>query len=354
MKMINLGKNLYDAFISPHPTYLILYVTARCNARCQMCFYWQNLNKQHDLELTLDEFSKISSKMNRLIQLSIAGGEPTLRKDLPQICQLFIRNNDVKYITLPTNGINTQDIVGHVEQIATENPQTHLRVSVSLDGPQEVHDEIRGVPGAYVKAYATFQEIKKMKASFKNLSVDIASVLQNLNQDILYDFVKYVHANMSPDNHMVMLTRGNPRMTSTNNIILNRYHEILELKKSLDKIAESRPLSKIIRILNEQSCDVVEKVAGGQGFQISCYAGKKLVVISEKGEVFPCELLPNSFGNLRDHQYSLKEIFSLPAYRKQLQFISKNRCHCTFECAINLSILYAWKRYLSMLIKYFK
>ena len=36
-------------------------------------------------------------------------------------------------------------------------------------------------------------------------------------------------------------------------------------------------------------------------FVSTCVAGKKLLVVSETGEVQPCEILGKSFGNLRDY-----------------------------------------------------
>ena len=80
-------------------------------------------------------------------------------------------------------------------------------------------------------------------------------------------------------------------------------------------------------------------------FQIPCVAGKRLVVISERGEVKPCEILDESFGNLRDHNYDMSKILNQAQSRKTQDWIVSSKCHCTFECAMNISVLYDWKGY---------
>ena len=49
-------------------------------------------------------------------QRTTTGGEPTLRRELPEIIDLFVRNNGVRYINLPTNGLKPQRIYEIAEQ----------------------------------------------------------------------------------------------------------------------------------------------------------------------------------------------------------------------------------------------
>ncbi|NIV95467.1 hypothetical protein GWN42_22410, partial [candidate division KSB1 bacterium] len=71
---------LSRAVFSEEPNYMVLFVTAVCNARCPMCFYWEEIESANArLELRLEEFEKISQKLNHLHYLSIGGGEPFIR-----------------------------------------------------------------------------------------------------------------------------------------------------------------------------------------------------------------------------------------------------------------------------------
>lgn len=83
---------------------IFLFVTGRCNAKCAMCFYAQEMDKKQP-DLTFDEIKKISETAGQFNRLWISGGEPTLREDLPEILELFYKNNHIKDVNIPTNGL---------------------------------------------------------------------------------------------------------------------------------------------------------------------------------------------------------------------------------------------------------
>ena len=86
------------------PNYVIFHVTSLCNSKCITCFNWKNLNKKD--ELTLSEIEKVSGHMQHIEYLTLGGGEPFLRKDLPDICRIFYTNNGVGAFSIPTNALS--------------------------------------------------------------------------------------------------------------------------------------------------------------------------------------------------------------------------------------------------------
>ena len=75
-----------------------------------MCFYAQEMDKKQP-DLTFDEIKKISETAGQFNRLWISGGEPTLREDLPEILELFYKNNHIKDVNIPTNGLKPDRIV---------------------------------------------------------------------------------------------------------------------------------------------------------------------------------------------------------------------------------------------------
>ena len=138
------------------PTTLNLLVNDVCNSRCQMCLIWQN---KKDKELSPDELAKVLSDdlFSELKYVGVSGGEPTLRKDLPELFEVICSKKPRIYGTgIITNGI-IGDIVKQRVLASAEICKSHgvgFNVMVSLDGMGEVHDNVRGRKNNFQSAIA--------------------------------------------------------------------------------------------------------------------------------------------------------------------------------------------------------
>src|SRR4029450_5428993 len=59
------------------PRYLILGMTNLCNSKCVTCFYWDHLNVNRHLEMSLDDYSRALADLPSLYSVVLTGGEPT-------------------------------------------------------------------------------------------------------------------------------------------------------------------------------------------------------------------------------------------------------------------------------------
>src|SRR5690348_6068554 len=138
---------------------VILFVTSRCNAFCQTCFYHAELNQPGDMSFA--QIEKLSRTMPPITDLWLSGGEPTLRRDLPDIIDLFIANNGADRIIIPTNGLIKSRVYDVVDRALANNPQLDLYLNIALDGYGKTHDRIRGVPGNWEKARSEERRVGK-------------------------------------------------------------------------------------------------------------------------------------------------------------------------------------------------
>src|SRR5262245_64864966 len=83
------------------PPFLILFINSICNLTCEHCFYWRNLNQRDDL--SFEELERLSVELGTIENLNLSGGEPFIRPDFAKVCKLFIENNGVKQIYVPTS-----------------------------------------------------------------------------------------------------------------------------------------------------------------------------------------------------------------------------------------------------------
>src|SRR5437868_857858 len=96
---------------------LSVITTYRCDSRCSMCHIWKNPTHP-DYEIDLETLAKLPTGFD---YINITGGEPTIRKDLPDICRLL--NPKTKTLEISTNGLH-----GNVlEPIVREFPDIKIR-----------------------------------------------------------------------------------------------------------------------------------------------------------------------------------------------------------------------------------
>lgn len=141
------------------PRLLTHTVTFRCNARCVMCDSWR---LEREDELSLAEIDAFYSSLPRLDALRLTGGEPFVRKDLAEIAHLGAERLDPRIVHITTNGFLTDRIVDFARGW---DRSASLHVLVSLDGLEERHDSIRGVPKSYERTMATLRELSELKRS---------------------------------------------------------------------------------------------------------------------------------------------------------------------------------------------
>ena len=154
---------------------LIFFVTSHCNATCDTCFYWDELNRPGDLDWK--EIVKLSESTPQITDLWFSGGEPTLRRDLEDIIDLFVAKNGVRHINLPTNGLKPRRIYEIAERCLEANPNLELHINIALDGLRDSHDAMRGVPGNFDKAIESARMLRSLKPMFGHrLEVHINTV----------------------------------------------------------------------------------------------------------------------------------------------------------------------------------
>ncbi len=168
----------------PLPRAMCLYVTYRCNLRCRICGIWQGDSKEAE-EFSLAELKNILSDplFARLEFVNLNGGEPNLRRDLPEIVALLLEQLPrLATITLNSNGLPPDKTIENVNRITDLLKDTKVRfsISLSLHNTGEAYDRIAGAKGTYDRAMLTFQSLKDLQ-SHKDFYLSANCVITNLN-----------------------------------------------------------------------------------------------------------------------------------------------------------------------------
>ncbi|MBI2627848.1 MAG: radical SAM protein [Candidatus Niyogibacteria bacterium] len=351
-KYYHIGK----VFFNKMPSYLIFFVTARCNSRCRMCFYWKNIENPQK-ELSLEEIKKISKGFGHLQYLTVSGGEPFLRTDLSEIIQTFVKQNNLQFVSIPTNGLLPDRIASVSEDMFKKCPNTFFRIALSLDGIGQDHDEIRGIPGNFEKLKESYARLNELRKKYGNFNIDSTTVFTNFNHRKIKGIFEWVDKNINIDNHVLLLARGNARESIAKQVSIDEYAEMADYveQKTFAKSPRKKQFYlKALKAVKLVMRDVIVRTVKEKKMILPCVAGKKMVIISETGKVYPCELLPKEMGDLRKNNYDIKKILFSQAGKDIKRQIKETKCHCTFECAIQNNIFYNPLAYPSIIKKLFR
>ena len=342
------------------PIQLTFFVTRRCNLRCPFCFYLQSseATAASGPELTLNEVGKISRSLGNLLWLAFSGGEIYLRDDLVEISQLFYANNKPAIMLYPTNGQLPRVIRERTEQILRRCPKSVIVVKLSLDGLDGAHDALRNAPGSFANTMATYRLLAELLPRYPQFELGINTLLCSDNQDQMDVIIDFVGGLNPPCAHTISLARGNLRHERYKDVDPESYERaLIRLEGKLR--AAAAPLYRFRGARLKAAQDVLQRrlihrILRGKTRPTPCYAGRLNLVLTETGEVYPCEILGESFGNVRDYDYDLRRIIRLERARRVTASIRDGRCSCTHECYLITNILFNPRWYPALLREYLR
>jgi MoaA/NifB/PqqE/SkfB family radical SAM enzyme len=147
---------------------LILSPHSRCNCRCVMCDIWKTTDAGEISARDLERHAASVEEMG--VEWAIfTGGEPLMHSDLFRLCAI-LRGRNIRVTVLSTGLL----LERHARAIAVNVDD----VIVSLDGPREVHNRIRRVPGAFEALAAGVRAIRALRADFQ---IHARCTIQRLN-----------------------------------------------------------------------------------------------------------------------------------------------------------------------------
>lgn len=314
---------------------VILYVTAGCNLRCIMCSYRDPLPD----ELTLDELKNLSGELASLglRHIVYSGGEPLMRRDFPEICEIF-KQTSVKQSIL-TNGVLLKKRYEEIKSYFSE-------IIISIDGPTaDTHDRIRGVemfdriiagiqevnsspdrPKLSIRTVIqkkNFREIGDMVEFAKHLGVDRISFL---SADVSSDAFHRDHAGQVADGGKIKLTE---KETSEFRKIMEDFAGKYQSEINNGFISENP--GKLFHIVQ-----YFEALAGKSPLPRNvCNAPNVSAVITSTGDVLPCYFLPG-YGNIRSD--ALKKLVNNNQIRKTRKEVKKYTLQQCQECVCTLKV----------------
>jgi MoaA/NifB/PqqE/SkfB family radical SAM enzyme len=163
------------------PQFVSFTVTNACNLRCSMCGQWseegyiRNRTIDTSERMTVQDWKRLVDEiaLHKIRFILVRGGEPFLFNGIIELLQ-YIHAKGI-FVSIDTNGT----FLGrHAEDLSRIG---NMHITFSVDGPEEVHDDVRNVKGS-------FQQIKQSIALLTDLEKKCGN---RISKSICFTISKY-------------------------------------------------------------------------------------------------------------------------------------------------------------------
>jgi MoaA/NifB/PqqE/SkfB family radical SAM enzyme len=191
------------------PAGVVYEATMRCNLHCEFCYVGDLLNIEGEWrqELPLDVLGRAFPDSAGL-QVSLTGGEIFMRKDILGVMEIF-KNKGYTCGYLTTNGtIISEERAAALADLAAAGFLKHI--SVSIDGPGDLHDKARGVAGTFERTAAglkRLQDAARRKHAPLRVSINTTVAHETLDAlDRMVDVAEALGVDAIGLNHLMFST----------------------------------------------------------------------------------------------------------------------------------------------------
>ncbi len=292
-----LGIERRDPFSVPNsaPIRMDLALTFRCQNDCLHCYAG---GPKESIELSTSDWKNVMKKINEaaIFIVTLTGGEPTLRDDLPELL-LYAQNNGL-VTGLITNGRKLSDSK-YVQSLA-DSGLDFVQITVESHLP-EIHDKMTCTPGSWEE---TMQGIKNALSSHIYVSTNTTLTKVNVNGTIeTVEYLRKVGVKNFSCNSLIHSGRG---VSSAEELSLP-IEKVRETLTALSVKAEELGMN-FTWFTPTRYCEM-NPVNMGLGVK-SCSAALLNMCVAPNGDVYPCQSYFKPIGNiLRD---SWKNIWENP------------------------------------------
>lgn len=145
------------------PKYVSFTITNNCNLRCQMCGQWSTEGyMRHPQErlredLELADWKRLVDELtaHQVASVLLRGGEPFLYPDIAELLD-YIAGKEI-FVSIDTNGTMLKNYAADIIRLH------RIHLTISVDGPETIHDQVRGVKGCFQKIEENVAFLQEME-----------------------------------------------------------------------------------------------------------------------------------------------------------------------------------------------
>jgi MoaA/NifB/PqqE/SkfB family radical SAM enzyme len=268
-------------YITDRPIVVSYEVTLSCNCNCRHCDLGGLVKNEE--RITPEMYGDITRQLKPLAA-QISGGEPLLRKDIAAIVKA-IKQAGPEYVILVTNGV----LLNESNYLQLREAGVH-QFSVSLDFPDQRHDEFRRRPGLYKRLEQSLPKLAKL--GFQDIILNTAITKANV-REILPLTKKAAEWGVDISYSAYTALRTGDKGYCLNNredleILRQSINELVILKKQEAHLVNPEPtLRDTLKFFERENMP-------------NCQAGIRFLVVMPDGSLVPCSLHRQKYATQKE------------------------------------------------------
>ncbi len=268
--------------ITKRPLVVSFEVTLSCNCNCRHCDLGGMIKNEKLLQP--DDFARLTRLYNSpVVQLS--GGEPLLRQDIVAVVKAIKQSPGVPYLILVTNGaLLNEDIYRQLHEAGVN------QLSVSLDFPDERHDDFRRHRGLYQHLDETIPRLAKL--GYRDIILNSAITRANLKE--LLPLAQQARE----WNVFISYSAYTPLRTNNDAYSISGREDLELLRRTIYRLIELKEQGACITNSRTVLLDTLKFFE--QGYMPGCKAGERFFVIMPDGSLVPCSLHRSKYSSQKE------------------------------------------------------
>lgn len=314
-----------------------LVATYHCNFRCEMCSIWQ---KKSVNEMTPAEIDRFFQQWPHFSWVNLTGGELFMRRDLEEVVAAIQRScTSLFLLNFPTTGWFGDRTVALVKAIL-DRGVGRLMVTISIDGPKALHEEMRGLPSSWDRGLETFRRLREIKrpnfqvvAGMTLLPKNATRVNETVSaiRTVIPDFRRTdLHLNIGHESDHYFGNGGYVQPT--------HHAEIVQAIEEHRR--ETSSFLHPVTFLENRYQGLVGKYYETHKSPLPCQAISSTCFIDAYWNLFPCSIWDAKIGNLREADFDLGGLMASERAQGLRRDVVEERCpHCWTPCEAYPTIL---------------
>jgi len=270
-------------YFTNRPLSVSFEVTYSCNAHCKHCHLGGII--KDEVTVAPERYGEICREIQPVVA-QVSGGEPLLRKDLVEIIKALHRPNRAPIIVITTNAaLLTKEKYYALRKAGTD------QFSVSLDYPDERHDEFRRIRGL-------FRRIEKLITDLKEENEKAITLSCVVQRDNFRDLPKI--AELARDwGVKVNFSTYTWLRTKDKSYMLNK-EDLPEFKKIVRWLLDFKKKNKNFFASEYVFNRMIKFFENGS--MPNCRAGERFYIVNPDGAFSPCGLFLNHYASVEEMQ----------------------------------------------------